>query len=167
MRSVGRVADALGVTKRTMKFCFLLIASSMLSACAIFDPATRLANDLDRIAPKPCRDASCIQLHSSEQAYWEDRASQVHPGMRRAEVERLLQLYQPPEHAAAFVGGEFRKDHSGHSETGWYCLSPFFSVTIRYDYTGVEGSPWTSPDQRALTGAVITHRHIYPTANTQ
>ena len=150
-----------------MNRAILLLLSCMLFGCEVFDPATRLANDLHRIAPKPCSDASCVQLHTTEQAYWQRRASKVHPGMRRAEVERLLPSYQPPKSAPSFVGGEAAKDRSGDSETEWYCLSPFFSVSIRYDYTDADHSPWRSPNQRALSGAIITHRHLFPTKPTQ
>ena len=144
-----------------MKFTFLLLPIGMLAGCGIVDNTSGLRHELQRLTPKPCTDVACNQLHADEQEYWQRRASKIHPGMRRSEVERLLPWWKHPESGPSFIVGGSEQDRSGKSETEGYFLSQFFFASLRYDYTDSHTRPWQSPNQRALTNAVITHRHAF------
>ena len=62
----------------------------------------------------------------SDAAFWQTRASQVHEGMRRVDVERLL----PPRSG-------IDQDGMGGSHSLLYALDSHWMVCICYDHTGV------------------------------
>ena len=69
---------------------------------------------------------------------WEQRAKQIHIGMRRAEVERLLPPYSRPTAA----GEDFRRFSTNTTINGGgqgvsYHVSDDIVVIVSYDYSGV------------------------------
>ncbi len=83
--------------------------------------------------------------------YWAERAQQIHVGMRREDVERILPPYVPPE------GGYTAKTGFTSSSQGvTYTVAPGYTVIVFYDYTGIprdaddQASQHYSPDNRVL-----------------
>lgn len=111
---------------------------------------------------------SAIEPDPSERAKWEAQIKQVHVGMRRAEVERLL----PPYRAPNSDGTEFAllpysgltAGIQGGSQSIQYYVSTGWLVGIAYDYTGIPrdaagtATKYESPDNRVLAPATLTYR---------
>lgn len=78
---------------------------------------------------------------------WTARVAQVHVGMRRAEVERIL----PP-----VVAGYRGTTITGGAQGVHYYVAPGYSITIFYDYTGVQRDSkglalfYESPENRVV-----------------
>lgn len=62
-----------------------------------------------------------------ELKFWMERVAQIHAGMRREEVERILPPQVPPQ------GGGFTDTSQGIT----YTVAPGYTVYVQYDYTGV------------------------------
>ena len=83
--------------------------------------------------------------------FWQERVAQVHVGMRREEVERILPPYDPPEGGSTVRSG-FTSEEQGIS----YAVAPPYTVFVSYDYTGVPRDAQGkilerySPDNRLL-----------------
>jgi hypothetical protein len=93
---------------------------------------------------------------------WEGRAREVHIGMRRSEVERLLPSYWRPPVA----GEDFRRFATTTTITGGgqgvrYHVGEDVVATVHYDYTGVPrdnsgtATSYSSPDNQVTAPVQI------------
>lgn len=87
---------------------------------------------------------------SSDESIWTARAAQIQVGMRRAEVEKILQ--QPPE-----IGFGPMTIFTGGMQAVNYRVSSDWIIVVAYDYTGLQRGPQgevlkiDSPDNRVVS----------------
>lgn len=110
-----------------MKYLGLSILVALLSACGIQSP--------------------------SEANLWAERVSRIEVGMRREEVERILDISR--------IGYGPSTTVIGSAQGCVYLVSAAFTVTVFYDFTGAtrSGAGFASPENRVIQPAILSHRN--------
>lgn len=95
-----------------------------------------------------CRTTAPVAA-SSDESIWTARAAQIQVGMRREEVERILQQF--PEK----IGFGPMTVITGGMQAVNYRVAPDWIIVVAYDYTGLqrgsEGEVIASPDNRVVS----------------
>jgi len=87
---------------------------------------------------------------------WKERAEQIEPGMKRAEVETLL----PPAQ-----GGPIKRSVQADSQILTYWLDNEWKVAIEYDFSGLpedqdRRTEFDSPENQVLTPPVLERQYL-------
>lgn len=103
--------------------------------------------------------AGCESSRIAEAAtegQWAERVSRIQIGMRRQEVESILQVPQATSYQSSTT-------KTGSAQGVVYFVAPGYTVTVFYDYSGVprdangNALSTNSPDNRVIQRAELNH----------